>query len=679
MKCCCLAGMLMIGLAASQTAAGAAKVDRWAEIDTLCPPREVTKPVFKSGTYKPAACGYREAALAIYRYMVKLPGMRKLVETGKVDQRYQHNAYVSKTHAAHIMFLLNWMRYDPVNRETALKYARASAQFLLTQLEPDDAPLAWWPPTYGRKPLEFDPATDGPYEKPYMRGNEPIGAVQYRGEVMLLYPAQVANAFLAFAKETGDKIYLEAAKNIAETYLRVRRPDGSWPLKMKLATGETVGENTLVPCYLLQLFSELKAQTGDAKWGKIEDEIFAWIEANPLTDWNWDGQYEDIAPAKPYQNPTKDNALQTMIYMLKRFPGDAGRLAVCRRLMEFSEKRFVVWEHPHWPTPCVLEQYSCFTPIDASAAQMIFGYLALYEAEHNPVDLEKARAIANTITRVQLPSGRVPTFWAELHNGGTGISDERYDWLNCMAWSAKALLEVDDVCRRESASRGDWRRLTAEDSKTPLPRRYSIPLRWNSIGTSISCFDGYQSRTMEQLRFTGFVNSAISGSTIVDAPGSVASADLYTVEHGINDWGRRVPPGTIDDYRNCATNGTFAARYRTLIDKIRSVNPRARIVLCTPRKGYGFNGYLPDHCDKQQPGGYLLKDYVDIVYAIAELEWLPVADFYRTCGEQDELAELSCDVALHPNAAGCRRLANILAKTLLLACPEAVSEPEGGK
>ena len=43
---------------------------------------------------------------------------------------------------------------------------------------------------------------------------------------------------------------------------------------------------------------------------------FAWLEAHPLTDWNWDGQFEDIKPEKPYRNPTKHNAVDVMFYIL---------------------------------------------------------------------------------------------------------------------------------------------------------------------------------------------------------------------------------------------------------------------------------------------------------------------------------------------------------------------------
>ena len=458
MKSAVLASMAFVGVMAHVSKGGMpvrmppGEID----IDKLCPPRQETAAAYVAGTYPAAVRSYRETALAAYRYMVGLPAMTALVETGKPNQKYQHNAYVSKTHAAHVQAMLCWAQAEPTQREKAMRFAKASAEYLLNQLEPKDAPLAWWPPTYGRKPLEFDPKTDGSCKKMAMVGNEPEGAVKYRGEVMLLYPANVGTAFLDYYRLTKDARFLEAAAGIAKTYLKTRRTDGSWPLKMRLATGEVIGENTLVPTRPLKLFENLFDATRDQTWRVAADACFAWLEEHPLTDWNWDGQFEDIKPEKPYQNPTKHNAIEAMLYMLKRYPNDKNRLVTCRRILEFCEKRFVVWKappnHPNWPAPSVLEQYSCFTPIDASVSKMIRGYLAMYRAEGCREDYEKAKVLGNMLTRIQKPSGRIPTFWEGVNTGDSGLSDERYDWLNCMASSAKALLELAEIERWKEES-----------------------------------------------------------------------------------------------------------------------------------------------------------------------------------------------------------------------------------
>jgi len=198
---------------------------------------------------------------------------------------------------------------------------------------------------------------------------------------------------------------------------------------------------------------------------------------------------------------------------------------------------------------------------------------------------------------------------------------------------------------------------------------------WCSIGTSITWYNnnveassgrftrGYQDRVMDKLMFTQLINVGDNGGTAqrtIDK-NAIKRADYYTVEHGINDWGNSVPVGTLDDYINNANNGTFAAAYRKIIDRIFRLNPKAKVVLCTPRKAYGFNGYLPAHWYDEKNGIYL-KEYADLIRQIAEYESFPVADWFNECGGQRILPHLSIDTALHPNDPGYQMMANVLIK-----------------
>ena len=222
--------------------------------------------------------------------------------------------------------------------------------------------------------------------------------------------------------------------------------------------------------------------------------------------------------------------------------------------------------------------------------------------------------------------------------------------------------------------------MAVEVDKPHVTTKRAVPLTWCSLGTSISWYNnhvapsftkGYQTRVMEKIKFAGFVNRGVNAGCVNSAIGSVVQAGFYTIEHGVNDWGNRVKPGTIADYEKNTGTGTFAGGYRKVIDAIRAVSPEAKIVLCTPRKAYGFGNYLPATCEGQKDGGYYLKDYVEIVRAIAAKEGFIVADFYANCGEQDELASLSIDKALHPNDAGYQKMADELVKAILKQFPDA--------
>lgn len=119
-----------------------------------------------------------------------------------------------------------------------------------------------------------------------------------------------------------------------------------------------------------------------------------------------------------------------------------------------------------------------------------------------------------------------------------------------------------------------------------------VDATWCALGTSITWYndhpngfkEGYETRLLKKLKFTKWYNQGISGGTLSSAINQVKKADYYTIEHGINDWGHSTPVGTIDDYINNTKNGTFAAIYRQLIEKIFEVNPNAKVVLCTPAR-----------------------------------------------------------------------------------------------
>lgn len=198
---------------------------------------------------------------------------------------------------------------------------------------------------------------------------------------------------------------------------------------------------------------------------------------------------------------------------------------------------------------------------------------------------------------------------------------------------------------------------------------------WCSIGTSITWYNnnvevaggrftrGYQDRVMDKLAFAELINVGDSGGTAMRTMDKnlIKKADYYSVEHGINDWGNKIPVGTLDDYINKTNKGSFAYAYRQIIERIYRVNPRAKVVLCTPRKGYGFGGYLPDHWYDAIEGVYL-EEYAKLVREIADYESFPVADFFYECGGQNNLDKLSIDVALHPNDDGYQMMANVLVK-----------------
>jgi len=393
---------------------------------------------YEPGTYPAAPWSYGEAASRYYDFLWSMKNTRSLAENGVGDEKYRHNAYPSKIYSALIEALVDYAKRKPEKSAEILEVAKKGGDYLISLAQPAGTPLAGFTPTYLGTWFE---------------------AGKYAGQNMLIYPATVARAFLDLAKATGETRYREAAERIAATYLKLQGEDGTWFLKMTAADGKGVGANRLVPIQCVTpMFERLFAETGKPEYRKAADRSFASVEGR-LSDWNWEGQFEDVPPTARYENLTKHDACSTAIYLAGRCPDDPTRRNQVRELLRFAEDQFVCWEPPFrngrlpsavrgklwsgnydvWVTPCALEQYNCHWPIDASAAKLIRTYLAVYRLEGRREDLAKARALGDTATRMQCADGRIPTWWWPARAKVVSA-----DWINCMLAMADALMELDE-------------------------------------------------------------------------------------------------------------------------------------------------------------------------------------------------------------------------------------------
>ena len=87
--------------------------------------------------------------------------------------------------------------------------------------------------------------------------------------------------------------------------------------------------------------------------------------------------------------------------------------------------------------PTALEQYDFYTPINASMADMIGAFTAAHKATGNGLYLEKAKALADNITRHQRADGSIPTCF-DSYKGN--------EWVNCTVYVADVLDELGRYC-----------------------------------------------------------------------------------------------------------------------------------------------------------------------------------------------------------------------------------------
>ena len=372
--------------------------------------------------YAPKAKPYLEAAKDTYHYLLTFEAIQHLKQ-GEPSPNYTRYCYPSKMHAAIIEGLLEYATLEPSLKAEAIEIATQSANFLIRTAIPAGQPLEYLPRTY------LMPTTEA---------GKKLAAVPKLGTIMMIYPVTVGNAMIHLYKETKNQAYLDYAVRIGEQYLRLQREDGTWALVYNIEDGAVLAENACEPVDIIPFLNNLGWTTGRDDFLKAAERGMAIVEKRMKT-LDWEGQFEDTkVQAAPYSNLSKHPAADSYLFiadMLKRKGAEIPRDYVthAREALRFAEDQFVVWRKNGWAlAPSAMEQFNCYKNVDASIAKMIRFYLLLFDLEKNPLDLAKARALGDSLTRIQMADGRIPT-WCDWKKGPDS------DWINCMFASAHAL------------------------------------------------------------------------------------------------------------------------------------------------------------------------------------------------------------------------------------------------
>lgn len=176
------------------------------------------------------------------------------------------------------------------------------------------------------------------------------------------------------------------------------------------------------------------------------------------------------------------------------------------------------------------------------------------------------------------------------------------------------------------------------------------PLHWVAIGDSITYLNdhreetqnrltkGYLTNVADRLPYLHYDNQGRNGWTVqgfarrIDSLG-IPAGDVYTVFLGTNDWWQGVPIGSLEDYVRGTGDGTIYGGFRMLINKLRSLNPAATIVLITPMPRTDFV-YISDHRNNawgsyREKKGQTLAAVANAVIDIARHENLRCVDLYH--------------------------------------------------
>ncbi|MBQ7622226.1 MAG: hypothetical protein IJS66_00615 [Bacteroidales bacterium] len=385
------------------------------------------------GPYNTKVRPYREAAMMAALYVHNMKAVQHWKGSTEPDMSYAHNTYPNKIIGGTISLETLIARHIPTLRDEALQIARNAAQFLIDMSRPGGDPLEFFPPTY--------------YKDLQSSGQE-----WNRGKIMIMDPCMAGNAFLDLFDATGDSLYFDRALKIASTYVRIQRPDGSFPIKADFATGEPVNEACAMLHPILEYVRRLQ---NDYSVDGLEDmrvRAQDWMTRVAVETFDFTGQFEDVnvQGLKPYQNLTNVTASHYVSYLMTNPSPSKEDIAASAELLRMGEDQFVHWnELPNaygirtLGTPSVFEQHKYQMPVDASSCSMANAWLDYWEVTGDALAFEKAKALIDNLTVQQdMGNGRIPTTF-QLRSPEKDL--RRTFWINCDLASVKTLLRMAEI------------------------------------------------------------------------------------------------------------------------------------------------------------------------------------------------------------------------------------------
>jgi hypothetical protein len=290
-----------------------------------------------------------------------------------------------------------------------------------------------------------------------IQNGRPEGYIEGRN-ITLFRSARVGEAMVALFNHLKDQRYLAYARHLADTYIALQRPDGSWPYRVDPRDGRVVEEYTSNAVTPARLFGLLEQVEPDGRYAAARELAARWVMDNPVRTRRWQGMYEDIGATVPYRNLEHWDTNEMIRYLAHYRRNDAEAAGVAEALNRYVEDQFVVWREgdrsvsTRCPAMTVLEQYACYQPMEVHTAMWLMSLLALHRTTGNEAYLTKAVAAGNAILRGQQLSGAYSTWGNDPRFGRPLLT---HDWPGCNAVAVLGLLHLARYVGTLPASRDE--------------------------------------------------------------------------------------------------------------------------------------------------------------------------------------------------------------------------------
>ncbi|MEK9741213.1 MAG: SGNH/GDSL hydrolase family protein [Flavobacteriaceae bacterium] len=175
-------------------------------------------------------------------------------------------------------------------------------------------------------------------------------------------------------------------------------------------------------------------------------------------------------------------------------------------------------------------------------------------------------------------------------------------------------------------------------------------VHWVAIGDSITYLNdhleetgnrvtkGYLTVVNETFPNWEVTNKGYNGWTAIRVAENFKSlniprADIYTLFLGTNDWWTGNPLGTLSDFEENNGLATVLGAFRIIIDNIRELNPKAKIILISPMQRVDFvyinnysNNAFGSYFSKNQQW---LEDFASQIVLLGKYEGYETIDLYH--------------------------------------------------
>ena len=360
--------------------------------------REFRRNAVFHGPYHDKVFPYEEIPIRLCKAVMRDPYWKQFLKTGGP---YDSGMYPSLFEGDGVVLSMAfYARSAPSAADTkdALTMAGNAARNLLSESFAANDALPYFPPCYAKRlPL---PSEEKFYAKDPLTPNH----------VMMHYPAWAAVAYLDLHDVTKEKDFFDAALRIAQTYVKTQQANGTWRLRMNAKTGEVLSRNDLVPIPIIELYERLWRQYDRQEFRTPMTAAFDWMMNNTVKQFNFEAQYSDVAPMQDYTNLSGNRAGEMAAFLFRHAEERPDLVSVAEEILRMEEDQFILWERPFDPkffTPCGLEQYAYYMPVNYSAVVYFDACAAAYRVTGKPLYLAKAITMLNAFTWIMEKSNGV--------------------------------------------------------------------------------------------------------------------------------------------------------------------------------------------------------------------------------------------------------------------------------